>query len=868
MLIHLGRGRAPLKSRPSAISWFRSPSTHADGVAPVLYADFVNDRYAVNGAEVPFSSLYTFSRALAATYYGADGLLKTAASGERRIDFDPLTGARLGLLKEDARTNLFLYSGAFGNAVWNINVVVSTKVASTETDPTGAQTATLLQEVNLGVGNRYCYQDAAYTSGTAYTISVFAKAQGGRSLQMVGGTLNAVFTANDYCNFDLVNGVVGTKGSGVSRAEMRQLPNGWYRCSMTVTAAATATGRMQFNSITTASSSRNESYTGDGTSGIHVFGAQSEAGPRRSSYIATTSATVTRPADIISNGSGNVIPFASWYNSTSGTLYGCGTLDIMGTAKQPRLAEISAGAAGLEQLVLFVSDSTNDKPAGVVKSGGAESFRYEAAAYTEGAEVKMALSAAANNGNAAVNGISGTTDTSVTMPTPDRLYIGDWSGVSQPWIGHIKEIRYYNFNATQGECERITTPDYLANYRVVAKGGYMPINQSYVSGYTRGERRSRVLFGGQNCDEVRLVFWNGYIYQGEISGANSITIDAGLERVDVPQTVMFTFDGGSATKALAAGEWCVTDPIKASAFGLSNFTANSDFRARTGVVLANGTQGWPYTDSTPEVISGQRTAVSNSASSQISATGALVTPSGGISNSTTDANCFSPLAIIGKWTGTPDISVFIQGDSIMQKALDVADDGTVGGGFGVRAMRSVGGRSVPHINMARSAERAEYYTEAKSRLRRFMMQFCTHMLDEMGVNDVSAGTAAAQIVTYKSIPWQHFKRWGKGSKYIAQTSITTRTTSTDNWATVANQTPVSGFGSGEVREQLNASLAALPTNVSQFIDLRSATNDATVPQKWPATGSPYGYTGDGTHPSPTAHTSMAALVSSAAGSWS
>lgn len=867
MLIHLGRGRAPLKSQTSSLPWFRSAFVLADGVAPSLIADFVNDRYAVNGAEVPFANLFTFSRASAATYYGADGLLKTAASGVRRIEFNPMTGERLGLLKEDARTNLFLYSGAFSNAVWSVNSLMTTKAASSQVDPTGAQTATFLQEVNAGSGNKYCYQDAAFASGTAYAISVFAKKQGTRCIQLVGGTLNAVFTANDYCNFDLVNGVVGTKGSGVSRAEIQQLPNGWYRCSMVVAAAATATGRMQLNSITAATSARNESYVGDGTSGIHIFGAQAEAGPKVSSYIATTAATVTRPVDTISNGSGNTVPFASWYNSSAGTLYGCGTQDIMGTSKQPRLAEISAGAAGLEQFVLFVADSSNDKPAHVVKSGGAESFRYEAAVYAEGAEVKMALSATANNANAAVNGISGTQDTTVTMPTPDRLYIGDWSGVSQPWIGHIKEVRYYNVNASQGEIERITTPDYLANYRVVAKGGYMPIIQSYVSGYTRGERRSRVLFGGQACDEVRLVFWNGHIYQGEIAGANSITIEAGLERVDVPQTVMFTFDGGSSTKSLPAGEWCVTDPIKASAFGLSNFAANSDFRARTGVVLASTTQGWPYTDSTPEVISGQRTAVSSSASSQINATGALTTPSGGISNSTTDTNCFSPLAIIGKWTGTPDISVFIQGDSIMQKALDVADDGAVGGGFGVRAMRSVNGRAVPFINMARSAERAEYYTESKSRFRRFMMQFCTHMVDEMGVNDLSAGTSAVQIVTYKSLVWQHFKRWAKGSKYIAQTSITTRTTSMDNWATVVNQTPVSGFGSGEAREQLNTALAALPTNVNQFVDLRSAVDDGAAPQKWKATGSAYGYVGDGTHPNANGHGPMATLLNAAVSLW-
>lgn len=87
--------------------------------------------------------------------------------------------------------------------------------------------------------------------------------------------------------------------------------------------------------------------------GFAIFGAQAEAGPKVYVLLFTTAATVTRPVDTISNGSGNTVPFASWYNSSAGTLYGCSTQDIMGTNKQPRLAGISAARPALNNLSLF-----------------------------------------------------------------------------------------------------------------------------------------------------------------------------------------------------------------------------------------------------------------------------------------------------------------------------------------------------------------------------------------------------------------------------------------------------------------------------------------------------------------------------------
>jgi hypothetical protein len=73
---------------------------------PALRLDFVNGVYTPGG----FGSVITFSRASTATYFDASGTLQTADADQPRIDHDPVTLARRGLLIEAARTNLFLNS--------------------------------------------------------------------------------------------------------------------------------------------------------------------------------------------------------------------------------------------------------------------------------------------------------------------------------------------------------------------------------------------------------------------------------------------------------------------------------------------------------------------------------------------------------------------------------------------------------------------------------------------------------------------------------------------------------------------------------------------------------------------------------------
>ena len=56
------------------------------------------------------SSLVTFTRASSGTFVGSNGVLQTATNDVARFDHNPTTGESLGLLVEEARTNLLLNS--------------------------------------------------------------------------------------------------------------------------------------------------------------------------------------------------------------------------------------------------------------------------------------------------------------------------------------------------------------------------------------------------------------------------------------------------------------------------------------------------------------------------------------------------------------------------------------------------------------------------------------------------------------------------------------------------------------------------------------------------------------------------------------
>ncbi len=101
-------------------------------INPQLHYNFAADRSLV--ARV--GPTLDITRATEGRFFDAQGILRTATSGEARFDHDPVTGASLGLLVEEARTNLALQSAALSTAPWTLigTPIINTLSAGTSPD--------------------------------------------------------------------------------------------------------------------------------------------------------------------------------------------------------------------------------------------------------------------------------------------------------------------------------------------------------------------------------------------------------------------------------------------------------------------------------------------------------------------------------------------------------------------------------------------------------------------------------------------------------------------------------------------------------------------------------------------------------------
>ncbi len=122
--------------------------------------------------------------------------------------------------------------------------------------------------------------------------------------------------------------------------------------------------------------------------------------------------------------------------------------------------------------------------------------------------------------------------------------------------------------------------------------------------------------------------------------------------------------------------------------------------------------------------------------------------------------------------------------------------------------------------------------------------YCTHVISEFGSNDIYVrGDSVATLKTSLTTLYALYP-----GKTIFQTTITPRTTSSDSWATLVNQTIVSGDTS---RVTFNTDLRAgtFGPNGGKF-DLTAALESSQDSGKWKVGGPCSPWTADGIHPNP------------------
>jgi hypothetical protein len=372
--------------------------------------------------------------------------LLTAASGVARFDHNPTTFESLGLEIEEQRTNLVTYSEQFNDAAWT--KTRSSITADATTSPDGTVDADKLVEDTTATSTHFITQSFNGTTGTIYTATLYAKAA---ERNFVRITLpSAIFGVATTWAFDLTTGatspIAGTSGT---TATSEAVGNGWWRIRVTsIAATATTSGNFQ---ITISETSTNATYTGDGYSGIYIWGAQLEAGAFATSYIPTVASQVTRAADAASMTGAN---FSSWFNNAEGTLYAD---YLLSDPNSHSVAEISSG--GSDYIRMRYS------------SGGAAQYTVQVAGVTQAnqaptgfstpnTQYKRAITYATNSFNQAINGLLPTAeDTSGTVPVSSRLFIGaeGATGSVSQLGGTIKKLAYYPVRVTNAQLQGLTS---------------------------------------------------------------------------------------------------------------------------------------------------------------------------------------------------------------------------------------------------------------------------------------------------------------------------------------------------------------------------------------------------------------------------
>lgn len=225
------------------------------------------------------------TRASSATCFGPDGKLRTVAANVPRIDYDPATGKCLGLLVEEARTNLLTHSATFSSSTWiKRRSIIS---AATVIAPDGISFAEKLSEDTQN-GAHYIYKNASFTVGSIYTLSIFAKKSERSVINISSGGTSGTNTL-----FDISAGTVLSAGNNAS-ANIRKCGEDWFLCSISF--SATNAG----SQTCVIGIGGNAGYQGDGVSGVYAWGAQLEVGSFPTSYIPTEGVAVTRAAERVS----------------------------------------------------------------------------------------------------------------------------------------------------------------------------------------------------------------------------------------------------------------------------------------------------------------------------------------------------------------------------------------------------------------------------------------------------------------------------------------------------------------------------------------------------------------------------------------
>jgi len=337
------------------------------------------------------------------------GLIEAVPDNTPRLDYDPVTREFRGVLIEEARTNLLLWSEDFSNPWWDVNTTMTVAALASGTAPDGS------------------------TNGATITAT---------GTDSVFGKIFTLTTATDYSGAIWIKRRAGS-GTIILRIadnvdQTITVTNEWTRVSATDNSSSPF---IRFYIVL--------STSGDS---VDIWGAQLEQASTASSYIQTAGTAVTRTADnIVIDGE----RFDFWRDD-EGTIVAEFVSDTIAT--EQRVFTASDGTTSNRIESVYTSGSGTGDGYVFVVDGGASVVDAVPASQdpTAGEYARVAVAYKENDYAGSRNGGVVATDTTATVPSVAEFGIGQNSAGLSQLNGHLRRLTYYPQRLINAQIEALS----------------------------------------------------------------------------------------------------------------------------------------------------------------------------------------------------------------------------------------------------------------------------------------------------------------------------------------------------------------------------------------------------------------------------
>jgi hypothetical protein len=417
-------------------------------------------------SEIPISGIgdFTVGRLLdTATRVNSNGNIEVVNANIPRLDYYT-TGGVAGcpaLLVEPSAAN-----GILNSQDTATNWGAGGSLSSGYVDVIGVSGNNLTVAVsgsNIGVSAgrlQRSSNNVALASGSTYTISFLIKKTGTHTIGGYYANITGAASGNLGAGFDISgsfsDGSLFTYTGVTSRIRrVEQWGTDVYRCSETFTMTASGTlASFNFAPLNGVTSQLNPAVG----LGIAFAAPQIELGSIPTSFIPTTTGSVTRNADVISV-SGAV---SGLIGQSEGTLYA--EVDVNNFADGNRIICLSDGTSDNR---IILQQGVNSTLQAIVTTAATAVVDISTATGLTGGIYKIAIAYKQDNFSVYVNGVQTGTDVSGTVPACNQVFLGkiETTGTTNQFNNRIRAAAIYNSRLDDADLMVLTSPTYYSNVR-------------------------------------------------------------------------------------------------------------------------------------------------------------------------------------------------------------------------------------------------------------------------------------------------------------------------------------------------------------------------------------------------------------------